>query len=529
VDNSLASAISDAMRMMRAESATGLSVPNELSLIGVQTRSSLIDSIFSHLPEFVWIKDLQSRFVIVNPALAIASGFGSPEDMVGKTDFDIHDLETASVYFEQEQQIFATGIGETERESDYFDLHGQKTSLMTTKLPLHDEEGAIVGLIGISHNVTERKRAEDLQRGQARLLEMIALSEPISVVLKTLIELIESQLIGISGAILLLDPTGKHLKNGAAPNLPPEWTKLIDGVAIGPNVGSCGTAAYLRKPVIVSDILESPLWDDFRELAAPFGFRSCWSTPIISHDGRLMGTFALYSHHPREPSEDDLRLIDLATHIAGIALERKYSEEQISFMAHHDVLTGLPNRSLLTQTIENAVAKAKMNNGGVLIAYLDIDNFKIVNDSLGHAIGDELLVTVAARMSKSSTVPVNVFRLGGDEFVFVFEDANADCESAWVELLRRHRQINEPIALNEHILSVTASVGCSQYPDYGNTAESLLAQADIAMYRAKEIGRDCCQRYTADMESNSKERLSCATSCALLWNSASFRFITSHN
>ena len=110
MDKSLASAISDAMRMMRAESATGLSVPDELSLIGAQTRSSLIDSIFSHLPEFVWIKDLQSRFVIVNPALAIASGFGTPEEMIGKTDFDIHDLETASVYFEQEQLSRITSI-----------------------------------------------------------------------------------------------------------------------------------------------------------------------------------------------------------------------------------------------------------------------------------------------------------------------------------------------------------------------------------------------------------------------------------
>ena len=495
------------MRIMRAETAAGLSVSDDISLVGVKTRSGLIDAIFCNLPEFVWIKDLQSRFVIVNPALAAASGSKSPDDMVGKTDFDFHDEETASVFFEQEQQIFRTGIGETERESDYFDHQGRKTSLMTTKLPLRDEDGAIVGLIGISHDVTERKRAEDLQRGQAKLLEMIALSEPISIVLKTLIELIESQLDGISGAILLLDPTGKYLHNGSSPNIPAEWTRLIDGTEIGPKVGSCGTAAFLRKPVIVSDILESPLWEDFRALAAPFGFRSCWSTPIISHGGHLMGTFALYSQQPRQPSDDDLRLIDLATHIAGIALERKYSEEQISFMAHHDVLTGLPNRSLLTETIENAVAKAKANNGGVLIAYLDIDNFKIVNDSLGHAIGDELLVTVAARMSAPAQCPVSVFRLGGDEFVFVFQDTNADCEHAWIELLRLHRQINEPIAVSEHVLSVTASVGCSQYPDYGSTSETLLAQADIAMYRAKEIGRDCCQRYTADMESNSKERL----------------------
>ena len=129
---------------------------------------------------------------------------------------------------------------------------------------------------------------------------MIAMSAPLEIVLDYLMRLVESQVTGISGSVLLLDNDGVHLRHGAAPSLSKAYASAIGGVRIGPKVGSCGTAVYRRETVIVSDIMRDPLWEDFRELAAAHGHRSCWSSPILSHQGEVLGTFALYSSEVRE-------------------------------------------------------------------------------------------------------------------------------------------------------------------------------------------------------------------------------------
>ncbi|TJV36736.1 MAG: GAF domain-containing protein, partial [Mesorhizobium sp.] len=186
---------------------------------------------------------------------------------------------------------------------------------------------------------------DTLRDGQAQILEMIATSAPLEDVLDCLMRLAESQLTGIFGSVLLLDKDGSHLRHGAAPSLAKAYTSAIDGIAVGPKMGSCGTAAYRREPVIVADIMHDPLWHDHCELAAAYGYRSCWSTPILSHQGAVLGAFAMYSMTVREPTAAETRLIDFTTRIAGIAIERKLAEDRIHFMANHDVLTGLPNRA----------------------------------------------------------------------------------------------------------------------------------------------------------------------------------------
>ena len=158
------------------------------------------------------------------------------------------------------------------------------------------------GWVSTHEDVTERKLATVLHEEQAHILEMIASSAPLEHVLDHLMRLIELQLTGIFGSVLLLDKEGLRLRHGAAPSLPSAYTKAIDGVSIGPNVGSCGAAAYRREPVTVCDIAIDPLWADYRELAAAHGLRSCWSTPIISHRGAVLGTFAMYSKEVRDPA-----------------------------------------------------------------------------------------------------------------------------------------------------------------------------------------------------------------------------------
>jgi signal transduction histidine kinase len=173
------------------------------------------------------------------------------------------------------------------------------------------------------------QRLEDLVDGQSHVLEMIAQGLPLSEILEAIARWVESQSRdGVLASLILLDREGQHLQHGAAPSLPKVFTDTINGVQIGPAVGSCGTAAFTRQPVFVEDIAQDPLWAGIRELALPHGLRACWSTPLIAGSGQVLGTFAMYYRQPRLPTPDDLHLIRLVTRTAILAIEHKRAEEE---------------------------------------------------------------------------------------------------------------------------------------------------------------------------------------------------------
>lgn len=156
------------------------------------------------------------------------------------------------------------------------------------------------------------------------VMKMIAIDEPLTRVLNKVVENFEKNVKGSYCSILLLDRTGTHVKHGAAPSLPSEYCSAIDGVAIGPNVGSCGTAAYKKERTIVSDIENDPLWTDFKDLALKHGLKACWSTPILRNDGSVLGTFAIYYKIVKDPEKVDLELIDRSANLVKIAIEQHY-------------------------------------------------------------------------------------------------------------------------------------------------------------------------------------------------------------
>jgi diguanylate cyclase (GGDEF)-like protein/PAS domain S-box-containing protein len=465
-----------------------------------------LQALIDRLPDNLWVKDVNSRFVISNKVTATRMGFAAPADLIGKTDLELLSPEIAQKFYADEQKIIQSGQPMTDMEECVFGASGDKTWILTTKVPLRDDRNEIFGVAGVSRDITERRLADALRDGQAQILEMIAMSAPLEGVLDHLARLVESQLTGIFGSVLLLDEDGTHLRHAAAPSLPDAYTKAIDGLRIGPKVGSCGTAVYRRETVIVADIMHDPLWEDYRELAAAHRLRSCWSTPILSHQGAVLGTFAMYSTTVREPTEVETRLIEVTTRIAGIAIERKLAEERIHFMANHDALTGLPNRTLLNDRLSQAVLYAARFDRWVTVVFIDLDNFKFVNDSLGHNAGDELLKLVASRMVECVRATDTVVRLGGDEFVVLLLDQpkSADIISATVQKLRA--AIAEPVRLEGHNLRVTGSLGVANYPNDGTDADALLANADAAMYRAKEIGRDNFQFYTPELNTRVHEK-----------------------
>ena len=165
------------------------------------------------------------------------------------------------------------------------------------------------------------------KEGQNRVLRMIATNAPLGEILENLVLLIEDQSPGMLCSVLLLSDDGDHIQHGAAPSLAPQYVKAVDGSPIGPKNGSCGTAMYRGKPVIVTDMFEDPLWEDYQDLARGSGLRACWSTPILSTRGKVLGSFAMYYREPRTPTGEEAHLTSVATYIAGLAIERKATSQ----------------------------------------------------------------------------------------------------------------------------------------------------------------------------------------------------------
>ncbi len=205
---------------------------------------------------------------------------------------------------------------------------GSMRHLDTVGWPARSEGGEVIGLIGTCRDITEEVRARVFQRGEQRVLEMIASGHPLAETLETLIRTVEAHAPPMIGSILLLEG-GKHVRHGAAPNLPPAFARAIDGLPIGPQAGSCGTALFRRAPVFVEDIETDPLWEPYRALAREHGLRACWSTPVLGEGARPLGTFAAYFREPRLPTKEDEQLLARAIHLAGIAIERRQLEDQL--------------------------------------------------------------------------------------------------------------------------------------------------------------------------------------------------------
>jgi PAS domain S-box-containing protein len=178
-------------------------------------------------------------------------------------------------------------------------------------------------------NENNLELSEALSQLNETVLGMIRAQAALPKVLEVLCEQIEKQHSDMLCSVLLLDADGTTLRNGAAPSLPKEYTEAINGVQIGPCVGSCGTAAYRKEPVIVSDIATDALWAGFRDQALCHGLRACWSMPIASQDGTILGTFAIYYREPRTPVAKHLQLIAQATHLAGIAIEQDRAKAEL--------------------------------------------------------------------------------------------------------------------------------------------------------------------------------------------------------
>ncbi len=482
-------------------------------------------------------------------------------------------------------------------------------------------------------------RLEKLLSHQQNILSKIALGTALNDVLNDICLSIEEIIDDSSAKCSILSLEGEQLFHCAAPNISAEYSQLINGVHIGPNVGSCGTAAYRKSRVIVENIETSPLWEDYKELALGFGLKSCWSTPIISTQSKILGTFAIYHNIAKVPSTKDLELIDYFVHFSSIALEknvnflkaerlivdlqqsndkfkaftqvmpdltfildeegkyvdiygvsdeflhnspnrlinrnlndlfskndalpimaiiektlasneiqvfeyeldvkkgrvvfegrtapindyqpenpskrhvvwiarditeRKKTEKKVEKLAFFDPLTNLPNRRMLTERLNMCVERVKRTKKTGALFFLDLDNFKRINDSLGHSAGDELLVELAKRLSSVIRASDTIARVGGDEFVILLEYIGENNEHANIEseIVAKKLQsvFHEKFAIGELAFQVGCSIGICLVDNENFLTDNILKFADTAMYRSKMKGGNSYSFYDPELQ-----------------------------
>jgi diguanylate cyclase (GGDEF)-like protein/PAS domain S-box-containing protein len=346
-------------------------------------------------------------------------------------------------------------------------------------------------------DITDRWLNEQHKQAHDALLEMIARGAPLDSILNAIVRQIEAEDKTALCSILLLDEQGKHLLSGAAPSLPAFYNEAIHGVEIGKGVGSCGTAAFLGQRVIVEDIQSHEYWIPYRQLARQANLGSCWSEPIMSSRGKVLGTFAIYHASPKSPLPADIERIGIASSLASIAIESRLAYEELEHRAYFDYLTGLANRRNFLERAESELASAKRFKREMSIMMLDIDHFKRVNDSYGHHVGDVALKKLAEICLLTLRNVDLVGRIGGEEFAILMRETGPEQALEIAERLRA-AVASTPIILEKgEQLQLTVSLGVTALGDKNTNIDLLLNQADQALYRSKNEGRNRVTMYSA--------------------------------
>lgn len=318
---------------------------------------------------------------------------------------------------------------------------------------------------------------------QNLILEMVAKGASLEATANRLCSEVEKLLPDVVCSVLSVDPSGL-LHPLSAPSLPDHYSEALDGLMIGPNVGSCGTAAYLGTSIAVTDIESDLRWANYKALALPLGLKACWSSPICNGHGKVIGTFAFYYRQNRGPDEREREVVNTCVHLCAIALERHEYVREWERRAHVDVLTNLANRAAFDLALSHLPCTTP---GEWALALIDLDNLKVVNDTFGHLIGDRLLQEAAARIA-ALAAPDKTFRLGGDEFAVLVQspDALGDLEAAAKRILLG---LSEPADCGGHIIVPQATAGGAVFLEGDEQPEMVRRHADFALYHAKETRR----------------------------------------
>lgn len=351
-------------------------------------------------------------------------------------------------------------------------------------------------ITSIQLSMQEQQAFLDIQNS---ILRMVATSRPQQEILAELCLMAEA-LVPNSIATVMMIKEHECLDIISAPTVPMDGQALLNGLKPGPTAGTCGNAVYRNEAVFISNVHADESCLDICNVFEQFELNACWSNPIRNSDGQSIGSFALSSFECRSPSSFHKELLAVAGYIIGIILERSKQQEQLEIMAYQDSLTGLANRSSLFIRLAQKIDEANEKKTSFGLIYVDVQRFKILNDTFGHSIGDEILKLFSKRLQDNTHQANCLARVGGDEFVIVansIEDTNQLAQNVVSGL-------SEHIKYKTYNFLLDCSIGVAIYPNDGLDAETLLRNADTAMYYAKQQDAKICH-YEPAFSSRAKE------------------------
>jgi diguanylate cyclase (GGDEF)-like protein/PAS domain S-box-containing protein len=421
----------------------------------------MLETVIDNIPQRIFWKDRESRYLGCNVAFARDAGLAYPEQVIGKTDFDMPWKMMAATLQRGDKEIIETGVPAMNAEFELV-VQGAHRAGVSTTIPLTNGDGTVIGVLGSYTDVTDRKRSDLALRLQSRALDASV------------------------NAILITGPAESgHLIEYANPAF-----KRITGY--DPNEVIGHDSRFLQRDdreqeglIAIREGLAanrevSAVLRNYRKDGALF-WNQLFIAPVPDTDGKI-------AHH--------IGVINDVTELI------RY-QEQLEYQANYDSLTRLPNRNLLRERLQQLIARGVK----LAVVFIDLDGFKNVNDSLGHSVGDRLLGVVADRLVRTVQTEDTVARHGGDEFVIVL--AELVDEAALIKWMERVRAVvSEPVLLDGTELYVGCSMGASLYPQDGDDVETLMKKADLAMYRAKDMGRNTFQFYQPEMNTRVGARLS---------------------
>nr|WP_156183064.1 EAL domain-containing protein [Mesobacillus campisalis] len=334
----------------------------------------------------------------------------------------------------------------------------------------------------------ERKRQSNkiqyALEGQQNIIRLISDGASPDKILDSITRFVEDQTEGVC-SILLYEKESETLSYRAGKGLPKDYIATINGIKVGPDAGSCGAAAYTKKQTIVMDIDGDKRWESFRKAAKEYGFRACWSTPILTIDQELLGTFAMYYKRPYAPTDREKELVERATFLVKLVLERERNKEELGQLLNMDPLTHLPNRKQFQNDLQHLCGNGKTLTP-FAIFMLDIDEFNPLNLAFGYVSGDLILKKVACRLVRNFPKTATVYRVGGNEFAICLP-----CSQEKIPFFSKVLEdvFLESFSVSSHEVRLSVSYGHSLFPVDGQTPEDVtrVAMKDLLNKKHEKI------------------------------------------